>query len=473
MNEPRDRKEKPPVGKKFDQRLLELTVIGFMTAWPEKMYELEDLSEENFGDPNCRSAFAVLKDAFDKGGAGAIGSITLCASVLTTIGGFSQDSAFAVLTEAADHMPTNPAAIVSVRDKLVAGKMRRSLRQAAVELTALADTPGATIDDLTTVTAQITTDAIRGGYRTQIHTIGDAVDEEMERLERIDSGVATEADGLKTGLDALDERIHRYHNGEMIVIGARPSMGKSSQLNHHALSMGVDQESPGVLFSLEMNKTDYARRLICNRGRVNLQKATIGAMGPNERARFNEAAAQIRKAPIWIYDVGGVSMGQIAAIIHRLVHEKGVKWAGIDYIQLVDHRQRANESMNAAITRTSTTIKATARSLNIPIIVLSQLNRECEKRDNKRPRLSDLRDSGSIEQDGDVVMFLYRESLYWTPEQTQDRCKDLTETAEIIVAKQRNGPIGIVKVQWVRESASFANLSDQTEGQPTFGQYDR
>lgn len=151
-------------------------------------------------------------------------------------------------------------------------------------------------------------------------------------------------------------------------------------------------------------------------------------------------------------------MARIAAVARRLRYERNIGWMAVDYLQLIDHTANRSESTNDAITRSSKQLKALALSLDIPVIVLSQLNRDCEKRDNKRPRLSDLRSSGSIEQDADVVILIYRGAMYYTPEeedQAQEGRSDVTDEVELIVAKQRNGPVGTVRVRWDRRHARF------------------
>lgn len=268
--------------------------------------------------------------------------------------------------------------------------------------------------------------------------------------------------GTATGFYRLDDDLSGLQNGEMIIIAARPSMGKTAFAVNIAEHIAVDERQPVAVFSLEMGKHQLAQRLLSSRSGVDSQRMRRNMINDHELIRLKEACAELYEAPMFIDDTPGISVLQLRAKARRLKSEHDIKAIFIDYMQLM--RSPGSESRQQEVSEISRSIKAIARELEVPIVALSQLNRKAEDRTDNRPMLSDLRESGSIEQDADVVMLLHRESYFHKtdPDWVPDDQIESGEVAEIIIAKQRNGPTGVVKVQFNGNTIRFSNLSSAT-----------
>jgi replicative DNA helicase len=259
--------------------------------------------------------------------------------------------------------------------------------------------------------------------------------------------------GLMTGFHELDDMLNGLQNGEMIIVAARPSMGKTAFAMNLVEYMAADLKLPCAVFSLEMSKQQLAQRMLCSRGRVDAHKLRKGMLNDDEHKKLAITVDALAKAPVWVDDSAGLTPLELRAKARRLKLQHDIKCIMIDYMQLMDNP--GPESRQQQISEISRAVKSVARELNIPVICLSQLNRMTEGREGHRPRMSDLRESGSIEQDADVVMLLHREDYYRMNE--PDFQPD--NIAEIIVAKQRNGPTGTVKLTFDTRSTRFNNLS--------------
>lgn len=267
--------------------------------------------------------------------------------------------------------------------------------------------------------------------------------------------------GTGTGFRKFDEMTGGLHEGELIIIAARPSMGKT------ALAMNIAQhvaggESPRTVavFSLEMSKESLLTRMICAGARVDQQKFRMGFLGQDERRRLQMSATDLVEAPLFIDDTASVNLLDMHAKLRRVKAEHGLGLVVVDYLQLMTGRGRF-ENRNVEVSSISRGLKLLAKELRVPFIVLSQLSRATETRmGDHRPQLSDLRESGSIEQDADLVGFIFREEVY-----KPDR-EDLRGLAELIIAKQRNGPTGKVKLVFLREYTKFENPVSDLDDEP-------
>lgn len=453
------KKETQP--KAFDPKGIELTLIGFVFAYPERFYEVQELSEALFLDPARRLAWATMRQTYERDGAPGLQAKATVVAVLARAG-LAEDISVAMMTEALDYAPRSPDAILPTKKEIQHLGLKRAISVAGREISGLAEHEEDS-DQLAQAAGIALAEALRTGSSVRVRSLSDEMQREIDEMEAIDRGEIHDFMGLRTGLTSLDHLTCGMHAGESVILGARPSMGKSSLANHLAVEFAAGQKVPGVVISLEMRAQEWSQRIICSKSACDLQKARHRLLNPSERERYVSWARKLRTAPLYIQDDGGLTLSRISTTIRRLYYEHGVRWAIIDYLQLIDHGKRGGESDNSAISRTSQGIKAMALNLDIPIVTLSQLNRDCERRDNKRPKLSDLRDSGSIEQDADVVMFLYRESAYYTEEQKEEHRHDKESPAEIIIAKQRNGPIGTARVSFQNACASFGDLPDGFE----------
>jgi len=259
--------------------------------------------------------------------------------------------------------------------------------------------------------------------------------------------------GLETMFTELDDMLNGLQKGEMIIIAARPSMGKTAFAMNIVEALAADQRLPVAVFSLEMSKQQLAQRMLCSRGDIDSHKLRKGMLQAHEYQKLANVVGELAKAPIWVDDSPGLTPLELRAKARRLKLQHDIKCIMIDYLQLMDNP--VPESRQQQISEISRGIKAVARELEIPVIALSQLNRASEGRDGHRPRMSDLRESGSIEQDADVIMLLHREDYYRMSE--PDFVPD--NIAEVIVAKQRNGPTGTVKLTFDSKCTRFRNLA--------------
>ena len=262
--------------------------------------------------------------------------------------------------------------------------------------------------------------------------------------------------GLSTGFLKLDEMTGGLHPGELVILAARPSMGKTALALNVAqhVAMHPAEKQTVAVFSLEMSRESLLTRMICAGARVDQQKFRAGYLNQDERRRLAKTASELVQAPLYIDDTSGTHLMDIHAKLRRLKAEHGLSLVVIDYLQLMSGRGRY-ENRNQEISTISRGLKLLAKDLKVPMLVLSQLNRAPETRPgDHRPQLSDLRESGSIEQDADLVAFIFREEVY---KQEDERLKGL---AELIVAKQRNGPTGKVNLVFLKEFTKFENRTN-------------
>src|SRR5688572_16347830 len=263
--------------------------------------------------------------------------------------------------------------------------------------------------------------------------------------------------GLLSNFIELDSMTNGLQDGELIIVAARPSMGKTAFAMNVIEAISAEQRLPTAVFSLEMSKQQLAQRMLCSRANIDAHKLRKGMLSNDDYTQLAVTVGQLAKAPIWVDDSPGLTPLDLRAKARRLKLQHDIKCIMVDYMQLMDNP--GPESRQQQISEISRGLKAVARELGIPVIALSQLNRQSEGRDGHRPRMSDLRESGSIEQDADVVMLLHREDYYRQTE--ADFQPD--NIAEVIIAKQRNGPTGTVKLTFLNKTTRFENLSTQSD----------
>jgi replicative DNA helicase len=265
--------------------------------------------------------------------------------------------------------------------------------------------------------------------------------------------------GIPTGFKQLDKITSGFHRSELIIIAARPSMGKSSFAANLATQMALRYDVPVAIFSLEMSKEQLANRILCSEAMVDLQKVRTGQISDEEWERLVQAAGDLSKSKLIFDDEPDLTPRLLRAKARRMKREYGIEVIFVDYLQLMTSRSRNFESRQQEITEISRSLKLLARELKITVVALSQLSRAVEQREDKRPRLSDLRESGAIEQDADLVMFLYRDAYYKRKKETEDKMLlNEPHEAELIIGKQRNGPVGTLKLMFNPKLATFYEI---------------
>ena len=317
------------------------------------------------------------------------------------------------------------------------------------------------------------------GFMALKDALSGALDMAAEAYSR-DGGLA----GLSTGLMDLDKMLGGMHPSDLIILAARPSMGKSSLAMNIAFDVARNyawEPQPdgskktvggGVVafFSLEMSAEQLAMRLLAEVSGVPSDRLRKGEIDASEFGQVRDAAIEIQEAPLFIDDTGGIPMAQLAARARRLKRTSGLDLIVVDYLQLITSSDRGrNDNRVQEVSEITQSLKSLAKELSVPVMALSQLSRQVENREDKKPQLSDLRESGSIEQDADVVMFIYREAYYksrgepreGTPEHLtwQEEMDAVRHLAEVIIGKQRHGPIGTVKLHFNENLTKFGNLA--------------
>ncbi|MER3410413.1 MAG: replicative DNA helicase [Thermoleophilia bacterium] len=281
--------------------------------------------------------------------------------------------------------------------------------------------------------------------------IEELLKESFERITALYEAGA-EITGVPSGFRDLDHLTTGFQPGNLVIVAARPSMGKSGLALNIAANLAIRHQIPVALFTLEMSKAEVTQRLMCSEAKVESQKLRTGKLAPDDWPRLTAACDKLAKAPIYVDDSGSITMMEIRSKSRRLkMREPGLGLIIVDYLQLMTTETRA-ENRVQEVSEISRNLKRLARDLDVPVLALSQLSRAVEQRHDKRPILSDLRESGSIEQDADLVLFIYRDEYY-------DPDSDQQGLAEIHLAKHRNGPTGVVKLSFLKRFAKFADLA--------------
>jgi replicative DNA helicase len=259
--------------------------------------------------------------------------------------------------------------------------------------------------------------------------------------------------GIPSGFQDLDRMTSGFQKSDLIIVAARPSVGKTAFALNIAQNVGVRANQSVAIFSLEMSASQLVQRIICAEGNIDASKIRSGRLETEEEwDKLTLAIATLSEADIFIDDSPSITVADIRAKCRRLKVEKGLGLIVIDYLQLISGRGKSGENRQQEVSEISRTLKAIARELEVPVIALSQLSRSVEQRQDKRPMMSDLRESGSIEQDADIVAFLYRDDYY-------DQESEKKNSIEIIIAKQRNGPVGTVELGFQKQYNKFVNMN--------------
>lgn len=281
-------------------------------------------------------------------------------------------------------------------------------------------------------------------------SIRDVLMEVFERVEMLYSNKGG-ASGIPSGFSDLDKMTSGFQRSDLIIVAARPSVGKTAFALNIAQNVGVRAKETVAIFSLEMSAGQLVQRMICAESNVDAGRMRTGFLEGDDWEKLTMAIGSLSEAEIYIDDTPGITVADIRAKCRRLKKERGLGMILIDYLQLIQGRGKAGENRQQEVSEISRTLKQIARELEVPVIALSQLSRGVEQRQDKRPMMSDLRESGSIEQDADIVAFLYRDDYY-------DKESEKKNIIEIIIAKQRNGPVGTVELAFLKQFNKFVGL---------------
>ena len=347
------------------------------------------------------------------------------------------------------------AANIEYHANIVAEKaLARNIITTCTELTSEAydgeKEPEDLLDDAERRILQISESKRRGDFAP----VGVVVEETLDKITKLYENKAG-ITGLPTGFRDLDRLTSGLQPSDLILVAARPSMGKTAFTLNIAQNVGVKQHKTVAFFSLEMSQEQLVQRLLCQIAHIDSQKLRTGQLNSDDEwTKLTDACDKLYQAPIYIDDTPGISVTEMRSKARRLKAEYGLDLIIVDYLQLM--QGRSSESRQQEISEISRSLKALARELKVPLIALSQLSRSVESRQDKRPMLSDLRESGALEQDADIVSFLYREDYY-------DKETENQHITEIILAKHRNGPVGSVKLYFKGEYTLFLNLDTTHE----------
>jgi len=409
---------------------------------------IESLTEEAFYKKAHRDIFFAMEHLFQKGE--AIDMITL-SEELKRLNTYQSMGGAAYLSTILEEVHTS--ANIEHYSRLVLEKhiLRRLITvssQVATECYASERETEEILDEAEKRIFEISEQGVRKGFVP----IGRIIKQRFENIEELYES-RLHVSGLPSAFDELDSYTSGFQKSDLIIIAGRPSMGKTSFALNVAQHLAIKEKVPVGVFSLEMASEQLVMRLLCSEARVDSHRLRTGYLKSNEYAELAIVAGYLSKAPIYIDDSAGISTMEIRAKARRLKAEVNVGLIVVDYLQLLSVRERA-ENRQQQISIISRGLKALAKELEIPVLALSQLSRAVESRGgDKRPMLSDLRESGAIEQDADVVLFLYRPEVY------EGDDSENKGVAELIIGKQRNGPTGTIKLAFIKEYTRFERLS--------------
>jgi replicative DNA helicase len=415
---------------------------------------IELLKPEDFYVPSHRRIFVAMITLFERGAEInpiLIGEELKKENSLETVGGFS------FITNLTYGLPHSTNIIHYA--KVVRGKsLLRRLIKTASKITNEAleeeDEPEIILDHAEHAIFELADERIRQGF-THVEPVARALLDKIQEME----GRQVVLTGLTTGFVELDEKTSGFQRQDLIIVAARPSMGKTSFALMLAQNAAIETGAVVGIFSLEMSKESLVMRMLCSQGNIDAQRFRNGFLSRAEWSQIAKSLGTLADTKIFLDDTPGISVLEMRAKCRRLAAEqKGLDLIIVDYLQLMSGSNKRTESRQQEVSLISRELKALAKEMNVPLVALSQLSRAPESRSDHRPQLSDLRESGALEQDADLVAFLYREEAYKTPEERQSMPEDKKNIAELILAKQRNGPTGTVELRFVPSSMRFDNL---------------
>lgn len=425
----------------------EQAVIGSMlTDHDAVTASIEVLKEEDFYREDHKAIYASMLALYNR--AEPIDLITVKAE-LESMAKLEQVGGLEYLAELPERVPTTANAskyIHIVEEKATL----RNLIKTANDIIELGYDPTEEVEDIMEGAEKKIFNLMQDKNQKGYSNIKDVLVDSFTQLEELYNR-KQHITGIPSGFADLDYRTAGFHGSELILIAARPAMGKSAFALNIATNAAVRANTPVAVFSLEMSKEQMVNRILCSEAMVDSNKVRTGKLEDDDWGKLAGSIGPLSESNIFIDDTPGISVMEIRAKCRKLKLEKNIGMVLIDYLQLVQGSNKRNGSREQEISEISRSLKILAKELNVPVIALSQLSRAVEQRPDHRPMLSDLRESGAIEQDADIVMFLYRDDYY-----NQD--SDRKNVAEVIIAKHRGGSTGTVELGWLGSYTKFVNL---------------
>ena len=425
----------------------EQAIIGSMLTDRDAVISaIEILKEEDFYREDNKAIYTAILNLYNR--AEPIDIITV-KSELESMGKFEQVGGLEYLAELPEKVPTTANAMKYIKIVEEKSTLRRLIKTAN-EIIELGYSPTEDVEDIMEGAEKKIFNIMQEKNQKGYAPIKDVLVESFTKLEELYNR-KQHITGVPSGFTELDYRTAGFHGSELILIAARPAMGKTAFALNIATNAAVKANVPVAVFSLEMSKEQLVNRILCSESMVDSNKVRTGKLDEEDWTKLAEAIGPLSEAGVYIDDTPGISVMEIRTKCRKLKMEKNIGLVVIDYLQLISGSNKRNGSREQEISEISRSLKVLAKELNVPVIALSQLSRAVEQRDDHRPMLSDLRESGAIEQDADIVMFLYRDD-YYNKESAE---KDI---AEVIIAKQRGGSTGTVKLYWMGNYTKFVNI---------------
>lgn len=425
----------------------EQSVIGAIFLEPEAFSTASEiLVPEDFYRASHQRIFAAMMHLADRGEPIDIVTVT---TYLNDKKQLEEAGGVAYLTQVAESVPT--AANIEYYSRIVEEKaiLRRLIRTATDIVTTgfeREDEVEDVINEAEKAILEVSSRKNSQGFKS----IKDVLIEVYDNIEKLHQNQG-DVTGVPTGYRELDRITSGFQNNDLIIIAARPSVGKTAFALNIAQNVAVKTNTNVAIFSLEMGADQLVQRMLCAEGNIDSQRLRSGQLQPEDWEKLAMAMGSLSNAGIFIDDSPGIRVNEIRSKCRRLKQEHGLGMIVIDYLQLIQGSGKSSENRQQEVSEISRSLKALARELEVPLIALSQLSRSVESRQDKRPMMSDLRESGSIEQDADIVGFLYRDDYY-------DSESEKENIIEIIISKQRNGPTGTVELAFVKQYNKFVDL---------------
>ena len=426
----------------------EQSVIGSMIMDREAIESVKDtINDEDFYHPDLKIIYEIIVELYNTNRPVDLVTLQTALSdrnVLDQVGGIEYLSKLAMAVPTSTHAK-HYALIVKEKSTL------RRVIKATQEISAEAYDGSQPVDGVLNAAEEKIFNIVQNRDSGEFTSVAELVNPMLNKLEQLtkNQGKVT---GISTGFLDLDYRTAGLQPSDLVLIAARPSMGKTAFALNVVQHAAVREKKVCAMFSLEMSKDQLLNRMVCSEAMVDAQKVRTGDLADDDWSKISMGAVILAESPIYIDDTPGITIADMRAKCRKLKMEHGLDLIMIDYLQLMSGNGKT-QSREQEISEISRGLKALAREMSAPVVALSQLSRACESRADHRPMLSDLRESGAIEQDADVVMFLYRDEYYHPDSEQKNQ-------AELIIAKQRNGPTGTVNLVWIGQYTKFKNMAN-------------